>query len=81
MASVGSYEAKTHLPELLRRVEAGERITITRHGHPVAELVPPGPGLRTTPGEAVAELRAFARGRVLGPELTVRDLIESGRTR
>lgn len=33
---VGAYEAKTHLPALLRRVEGGERITITRHGVPVA---------------------------------------------
>ena len=39
--SVGAYEAKTHLPRLLERVSRGERITITRHGVPVAELVPP----------------------------------------
>ena len=36
MTSVGAYEAKTHLPELLKRVERGEHITITRHGHAVA---------------------------------------------
>jgi antitoxin (DNA-binding transcriptional repressor) of toxin-antitoxin stability system len=40
MTLVGAYEAKTHLPELLWRVENDERIT--RHGHLVAELVPPG---------------------------------------
>ena len=40
MAEVGSYEAKTHLSGLLDRVERGERITITRHGVPVAVLVP-----------------------------------------
>lgn len=34
-------EAKTKLTELLRAVEAGERVVITRHGKPVAELVPP----------------------------------------
>ena len=38
--SVGSYEAKTHLPQLLDRVEHGESIVITRHGKPVARLVP-----------------------------------------
>jgi len=37
---VGSYDAKTRLPELLRRVAAGERFTITRHGKPVADMVP-----------------------------------------
>jgi len=40
--TVGSYDAKTRLPELLRRVEQGESITITKHGKPVADLVPTG---------------------------------------
>ena len=41
MRTVGSYEAKTHLPALLDCVAQGEHITITRHGVPVALLVPP----------------------------------------
>ncbi|MEM1116757.1 MAG: type II toxin-antitoxin system prevent-host-death family antitoxin [Bacteroidota bacterium] len=40
-ATVGVHEAKTHLSDLLRRVEAGETVTITRRGEPVAELRPP----------------------------------------
>ena len=40
MDEVGAFEAKTHLPKLLDRVERGESITITRHGRPVALLVP-----------------------------------------
>ena len=40
MKEVGAFEAKTHLPELLNRVAQGERITITRRGKPVAQLVP-----------------------------------------
>jgi prevent-host-death family protein len=40
MATVGSYEAKTHLPALLERVQAGESIVITKHGRAVARLVP-----------------------------------------
>ena len=40
MESVGAYEAKTHLPRLLERVSHGESLTITRHGRPVARLVP-----------------------------------------
>ena len=40
MSEIGAYEAKTHLPKLLERVEKGERFVITRHGRPVAELVP-----------------------------------------
>lgn len=38
--TVGAFEAKTHLSALLQRVEAGEQITITKHGRPVARLVP-----------------------------------------
>ena len=37
---VGAYEAKTHLPALLERVQRGEQITITKHGRPIARLVP-----------------------------------------
>ena len=40
MERIGSYEAKTHLPQLLDRVARGESLTITRHGRPVARLVP-----------------------------------------
>ena len=40
MDTVGAFEAKTHLSELLDRVERGERFTITRHGKPVAKLSP-----------------------------------------
>ena len=40
MDMIGAYEAKTHLPQLLDRVARGERLTITRHGKPVAQLIP-----------------------------------------
>lgn len=79
MVTVGSYEAKTRLAELLRMVEAGERVVITRHGQPIAVLAaPPGESDKTA-AEAVEELEAFGRGRPLGPSLTVRDLIQEGR--
>jgi prevent-host-death family protein len=41
MTSVGTFEAKTHLTQLLERVARGERIMITNRGKPVAMLVPP----------------------------------------
>ena len=40
MSTVGAYEAKTHLPALLAKVELGETVTITRHGRLIAKLVP-----------------------------------------
>ena len=79
MPEVGAYEAKTHLPALLRRVEKGERITITRHGVAVAELVPPGSRPPIGAGAAIAELQEFGNDRTLGPELSLRDLIDAGR--
>lgn len=36
---IGIYEAKTHFARLVVRVGKGERITITKHGKPVAVLV------------------------------------------
>ena len=41
MTSLPVSEARAALPELLTRVEAGEEVTITRHGRPVAVLVRP----------------------------------------
>lgn len=43
-ATVGAFEAKTHLSSLLQRVEAGEVVTITKHGRPIARLVPVNQG-------------------------------------
>ncbi len=37
---IGAFEAKNTLGTLLDRVEQGEEIVITRHGKPVARLVP-----------------------------------------
>ena len=80
MESVGSFEAKTHLPQLLERVANGEEFTITKHGTPVARLVPivattPKPDVR----QVIEELKAFSKGNTLGDGLTIRDLIEDGR--
>ncbi len=38
---VSTAEAKNRLPELIRAVEEGEVVVITRHGRPVAQLAPP----------------------------------------
>ena len=39
--NVSTAEAKNRLPELIRVVESGEKVIITRHGKPVAQLAPP----------------------------------------
>jgi prevent-host-death family protein len=40
MSTVTLAEAKTHLSDLLRRVEAGEEVIITRRGQPIARISP-----------------------------------------
>ncbi|MDG3008396.1 type II toxin-antitoxin system Phd/YefM family antitoxin [Paludisphaera mucosa] len=76
--TVGSYQAKTHLPQLLERVAKGERITITKHGVPVAVLVPPPAAEKPDVRAAVEEMRRFRKGRSLDG-LTIREMIEEGR--
>jgi prevent-host-death family protein len=78
MESVGSFEAKTHLPQLLERVAKGEEFTITRHGKPVARLVP-AEAAKPDVRQVIAEMRAFRKGNTLGEGITIRDLIEEGR--
>ena len=79
MTSVGSYAAKTHLPELLDRVTNGETIVITRRGLPVALLTQPPRGPGRDVGDVVAQMKELRRGNVLGRSLSIRALIEEGR--
>ncbi len=79
MTRVGAYHLKTHLAELLDRCELGERITITRHGRPVAQLIPAAGSVEHTVDEAVDGIVALRLGHTLGPDLTVRALIDEGR--
>ncbi len=53
---IGSYDAKTKLPEILRRVEAGESFTITNRGKPVAELIPTRAGEERQVETAIANI-------------------------
>lgn len=78
MATVGVYEAKTHLPKLLDRVANGEEITITRHGTPVAVLHPPATVVRPAPRATIAALRAFRAAHSL-EDIALRELIDEGR--
>lgn len=64
---IGAFEAKTKLAEILKRVENGERITITRRGAPIAEIVPAAKTHdRKSLRAAIDALRQFRAGRKLG---------------
>jgi len=79
MDSVGAFEAKTHFANLLARVGRGESITITRHGRPVARLVPveAAPDRRRR-AEAVARIKEIGRRHTLGG-LSLKALRDQGR--
>jgi prevent-host-death family protein len=76
---VGSYEAKTKLPELLRGVQSGKRYTITLRGEAVADLVPPQGTKRLGVGDASENMRVFMRSRTPMPDLDLKALIGEGR--
>jgi prevent-host-death family protein len=68
MQEIGAFEAKNKLGSLLDRVEQGEEIVITRHGKPVARLVPNAGGIdRDQAQAATARIRARAKNLRLGP--------------
>jgi prevent-host-death family protein len=77
MSQIGAFEAKTHLSELLDRVEAGEELVIARRGRPVARLVPVADANQRA-AEAVTRLRALRRGATLGG-IDWRELRDAGR--
>jgi prevent-host-death family protein len=76
--AVGAYEAKTHLPRLLDEVATtGKSYVITKHGVPVAQLVPVRSGA-SRPDEVIEALRGARKGVLRGAE-NVREMIEEGR--
>ncbi len=78
MKTVGAFEAKTRLNELLRQVSEGETIRITRRGVPIAKLVPADDGERKDLKQLVRDIREIRKGASLGG-LTIRELINEGR--
>ena len=76
---IGSYEAKTKLPELLRQVKSGKSFTITNRGEAIADLVPSA-GARVKDRAAAAEkLKAFMRADPVRG-INIKQLIEEGRS-
>lgn len=83
MKQVGVYEAKTNLPKLLEEVENGASIVITRHGKPVAHLVPASNELeastdRMSVDEAIAATIEFGRQH-MGGKPTLKEILAEAR--
>jgi prevent-host-death family protein len=78
MKTVGAFEAKTHLNELLQRASKGETIQITRRGIPVAKLSPPDSNQKEDGHILAVSIRRLRRGATLG-KVSIRELIDEGR--
>jgi len=81
METVGSYQEKTHLAQLLERVASGESFVITKHGVPVARLVPVEEKTKLDVKKAIGDLLEFRKqraGRGLSVE-EIKELINEGR--
>ncbi len=76
---IGSYEAKTKLPELLRGIQAGNRYTITLRGEAVAHLVPAKGSQNWDAAAAVDDMLSFMQAHKSGSGIDLKVLIDEGR--
>lgn len=81
MIAIGVHDAKTQLPKLLDRVSRGERFLITKHGRPVAQLLPVPAEMEPDLKSVVQEMEESQErhGPTLGARLTVEQLRQEGR--
>ena len=75
---IGSYEAKTKLPDLLRQVNAGKSFTITNRGNAVADLVPSKKIRNRDRAASIERLKALMRDDPVRG-VNIKALIEDGR--
>lgn len=61
MREVQASEAKAHLSELLDDVERGETVVVTRHGRPIARIVPEAERRRAEIREAIEGIKALRK--------------------
>lgn len=79
MKTVGSYEAKTHLPRLLEEVlKTGETIAISKHGVPIAHLIPVPSSQRADVSAVIQDLRSL-RQEISLNGLSIKEMIAEGR--
>lgn len=77
--TVGTFEAKTKLAQILKLVENGERITITRRGVPIAEIIPAARRhSKAALLDTLAAINEFRKGRRVS-RAELRQMIAEGR--
>lgn len=78
MERIGIYDARAKLSELIERVQSGEEVVLTRHGEPVARLVPERKRRKRSGSAVAARIRALAK-RLDIRDIDVQKLIDEGR--
>ena len=78
MKTIESYEVKTKLSEILRRVQAGEAFTITNRGKPVADLLPSRSASRQKIASAIRDIKAGKSKTAISDE-RLKEYMERGR--
>lgn len=78
MIEVSTYEAKTHLAELLRKVKNGQRVLITKHHIPIAIITPASSQRKRPIKEAIEAIKRFRKGNTL-QGINIKKMIEEGR--
>ena len=78
MVAVGAFAAKAQFSALLERVARGEEVVITKHGRPVAKLVPARAHDRERVAEAIRRIKELSVGSRLDG-LSIRELRDEGR--
>ena len=78
MLAIGAFAAKAQFSALLERVARGEEVVITKHGRPVAKLVPAQTHDRERVAEAIRRLKQLRSGTTLGG-ISWRELRDEGR--
>lgn len=76
---VSAYDAKTHLPRLLERAAQGQRFVITRHGKPVAQLIPFEEGDEASIRQAIDRV-ASIRAKLARQGVTLARVLDEGET-
>jgi len=79
MKSIGAFEAKTHLSDLLERVSRGEKFTITRHGIPTAQLLPISERAGQPSHQEITQGMRSLRKRVKPGKMSTREMVNEGR--
>ena len=78
LLTIGAYETKTHLADLLRQVRSGQGFTITQRGEPVADLLPAGTHARRAGMAAAQQMQRFMAEAPASEPCDIESLLNEG---